>query len=220
MRMSTTLVGSGVYDAVEAGRLLGVPVACILRWAVPDRRGLPPVVAPSFERAFSFQDLVSLSVAGVLRERQVADDDMRRGVEYLQQFTHHDKPLAYRDVVELLATSGRSFIARLGGGWFDLGKGGQSAFKEIVKVYLKRITFDDLGGARLWRPAPHVVLDPGVQAGTPCIEGTRIPTATVAAMAAVDPLKLVADELDLSVEEVEAAASFEAALLEGRGIAA
>lgn len=220
MHMSTTLVGSGVYDAVEAGRLLGVPATRVVRWAAPGRRGLPPVVAPSFERAFSFQDLISLAVVEELWERQVVDDDMRRGVAYLQQSTHHDKPLAYRDVVELLATSGRSFIAHIEGAWVDLGKGGQGAFKQIVRIYLERITFDDLGAARLWRPARHVVLDPEVQAGTPCVEGTRIPTATVAAMAAVDPPKLVAEELDLSIKEVEAAAHFEAALLEGRGIAA
>ena len=92
------------------------------------------------------------------------------------------------------------------------------AFKEIVRIYLQKITYDDLGIARLWKPAPYVVLDPRIQAGTPCIEGTRIPTETIASMSEVDPPELVAQDLDLTVEQVLAAGKFEAALLEGRGI--
>jgi uncharacterized protein (DUF433 family) len=218
--MATMLVGAGVYDAQEASHLLALPVECIVRWSVPDRHGLPPVVASSLDRAFSFVDLVSLGVAGVLWHRRVAEVDMRHGVKYLRNMTGYERPLAHRDVVDTLATSGNAFIAELQGGWFDLGKGGQGAFKEIVRIYLKKIEFDDLGVARSWRPAAHVVLDPRVQAGTPCIEGTRIPTETVAAMAEVDSPELVAEDLDLTVEEVLAAAGFEAALLEGQGIAA
>lgn len=209
-----------MYDAQEASHLLALPVACIVRWSLPDRHRLPPVVTPSLDRAFSFVDLVSLGVAGELWHRRVAEVDMRHGVKYLRGTTGYARPLAHRDVVDTLATSGNAFIAELQGGWFDLGRGGQGAFKEIVRIYLKKIEFDDLGVARSWRPAPHVVLDPRIQAGTPCIEGTRIPTETVAAMAEVDSPELVAEDLDLSVEEVLAAAGFEAALLEGQGIAA
>lgn len=218
--MTTTLVGSGVYDAQEASRLLAVPLPCIVRWAAPTTQGLPPIVDPSFERAFSFIDLVSLAVAGQLWTRRVAEDDIRRGVTFLQQLSNHDKPLAYRDVVETLATSGRAFIANVEDGWYDVGKGGQGAFNEIVRIYLKRFSFDDVGVARLWRPAQHVLLDPRIQAGAPCIEGTRIPTETVAAMTEVDSAELVAEDLGLSLDEVRAAARFEATLLEGQGIAA
>lgn len=216
--MTTTLVGSGVYDAQEVSHLLALPVECIVRWAVPDRNGLPPVVAPMLDRAFSFVDLVSLAVAGELWKRRVAEAEMRHGVKYLQHHTGYDRPLAHRDVVDILATSGHAFIAELEGGWYDLGKGGQGAFKEIVRIYLKKISYDDLGIARLWKPARYVVLDPRIQAGAPCIEGTRIPTETIAAMTEVDPPELVAQDLDLTVEQVLAAGKFEAALLEGRGI--
>lgn len=218
--MTTTLVGSGVYDAQEASHLLAVPVECIVRWALPERSGLPPVVAPSLDKLFSFVDLVSLGVVGQLWEQRVAEDDMRRGLKWLQHLTGYEKPLAHRDVVDTLATSGRAFVAKVEGGWYDLGKGRQGAFQEILRVYLEKITFDDLGVARLWKPAPHIVLDPRIQAGTPCIEGTRIPTETVAAMTEVDSPELVAEDFGLTVEEVLAAGSFEAGLLEGRGIAA
>lgn len=218
--MAATLVGAGVYDAQEVAHLLALPVECIVRWAVPDRHRLPPVVAPSLDRAFSFLDLVSLAVAGELWHRRVSEVDMRQGVKYLKELTGYERPLAHRNVVETLATSGQAFIAELDGGWYDLGKGGQGAFKEIVRIYLERITYDDLGTARLWKPAPYVVLDPRIQAGAPCVEGTRIPTETIAAMTEADPPELVAQDLELTVEQVLAATKFEAELLEGRGIAA
>lgn len=209
-----------MYHAQEVSHLLALPVECVVRWAVPDRSGHPPVVAPSLDQAFSFLDLVSLAVTGELWQRRVSELHMRQGVRYLREHTGHERPLAHREVVDTLATSGQAFIAELEGGWFDLGKGGQGAFRDIVRIYLKRIVYDDLGTARLWKPAPSVVLDPRIQAGAPCLEGTRIPTETIAAMTEVDPPELVAQDLELTVEQVLAATKFEAELLEGRGIAA
>jgi uncharacterized protein (DUF433 family) len=74
--------------------------------------------------------------------------------------------------------------------------------------------------ARLWRPAPLVLLDPTIQAGKPCVERTRVPTETIAAMLEVDSSEVVAEDLELTIEQVNAASEFEAGLLAGRGIAA
>ena len=218
--MATTLVGSGVYDAREVSHLLAEHVECIVRWAAPDGQKRPAVVVPSLGRAFSFLDLVSLAVASELWKRHVAEAEMRQGVVFLQALTGHEKPLAHREVVELLATSGTSWLADLDGGWYDIGKGGQGAFKEVVRLCLKRVSYDDVGVARLWRPVPLVLLDPRIQAGVPCVEGTRVPTETIAAMVEANPPETVAEELELTVEQVEAAVDFEAGLLAGRGIAA
>jgi hypothetical protein len=59
--MAPALLDSGVYDATEVGHLLAVRAECIVRWAAPDSQGRPPVVDPSFGRAYSFVDLVSLA---------------------------------------------------------------------------------------------------------------------------------------------------------------
>jgi uncharacterized protein (DUF433 family) len=218
--MESRFVGSGVYDAAEVGHLLAVPVECVVRWSAPDRRGRPAIVAPSFGRAFSFADLVSLGVVSELWKRHVADTDMRQGVHFLTSRTRYEKPLAHRDIVDHLATSGTAWLADLDGGWYDIGKGGQGAFKEIVRLWLKRVSYDEGGLAQLWRPAPLVVLNPRVQAGKPCVEGTRVPTETIVAMLEADPPEVVAEDLDLTMQQVEAAAEFEAGLLTGRGIAA
>lgn len=216
---TATLMGSGVYDAHEVSRLLApLPIECIVRWAAPDHHGLPPVVTPTFDKAFAFVDLVSLAVAGELWKRRVAEDEMRYGVVYLQNHTGYDKPLSSKEVVDTLATSGKAFIAEIDGGWYDLGKGGQGAFKDVIRIYLEHLSFDDVGVARKWNPAPHVILDPRIQAGTPCIEGTRIPTETIAGMAEADPPEIIAEDLEIDIEEVMAALDFERQLREGQGL--
>jgi uncharacterized protein (DUF433 family) len=171
-------------------------------------------------RAFSFVDLVSLKVVSDLRRRKVSEADIRQGVMYLEELTGHAKPFAHRDVVELLATSGTALLVDIQGGWYDIGKGGQGASKEVVRLWLKRVSYDNAGVAELWRPAKLILINPAVQAGAPCVEGTRVPTGTIADMAAEDPVDVVADDLDLTFEQVSAAVAFERSLREGRGLAA
>jgi uncharacterized protein (DUF433 family) len=218
--MAQTLIDSGVYDAGEVGYLLAQHADAIVRWSVPDGQGRPAIVAPSLVRAFSFIDLVSLAVVKELWGRNISEKDMRAGVAFLQQETGHEKPFAHKDVIGLLATSGASLLMSLAGGWYDIGRGGQGAFENVVRLYFKTVSYDDLGVAQLWRPAPLVVLNPKIQAGAPCLAGTRVPTAIVNEMLATDPADVVAADLNLTEDQVRAAVEFEAALAEGRGLAA
>lgn len=213
-------MSSGVYDAHEVAYLLGGRhIEQIIRWSTADVRGNPPMVAPSLGRAFSFVDLVSLAVVAELCNRQVLEREVRRGVQMLAEHFGFDRPLAHREVVEVLATSGGAFLAKLGGGWFDIGRGGQGAFEEILKIYMRKVTYDQVGVAALWTPAPHVVLDPAIQAGAPCVEGTRIPTSTIVDLLEEQTLEEVAEEYDLTFDEVSAAQQFEARLRDGVGLA-
>ena len=158
--MVRMLVDVGVYDAHEISHLLAQSADRIVRWSAPDGQGRPTIVAPSLDRAFSFVDLVSLAVVSELWSRDVSEIDMRNAVVALAQETSYEKPLAHRQVIEMLATCGTSLVAELPGGWFDIGKGGQGAFEQVVKVYFRTVAYDDLGVAQLWRPAPLVLLDP------------------------------------------------------------
>lgn len=218
--MSASLLDSGVYDVREVAHLLGQHPEVVLRWSVPDAKGRPPIVAPSLDRAFSFVDLVSFAIAGELWRRDVPELDIRLGTALLVTTTGLSRPLAHRHVVEKLATSGTTFVGDLGDGWYDLGKGAQGVFHDIIRLDMKTISFDELGQANRWQPNPLVSLDPRVQAGAPCISGTRIPTAVVAAMLESDPAELVADDLDLELHPVLAAAKFERGLSVGAAMAA
>ncbi len=216
--MSATMLNQGVYDLAEAALLLGRGPGQIARWAGPAGR-LSAVVSPSFERAFSFADLVSLRVAAQLREANVSDHDLRRGVAALRAHFGSERPLADKAILGRLATSGRSFLVDLGDGWVDIGHGGQGVFQSVVRLYLQRLQFNDAGQPNLWRPAHHVALDPRIQAGAPCIEGTRVPTATIADLLQSEDAKDIALDFDLSVEDVFAAAAFEESLERGVALA-
>jgi uncharacterized protein (DUF433 family) len=217
--MAVTMLGRGLYDATEVARLLGHDIEWVVRWTTKSKQG-KPVVSPSFERMFSFEDLVGLRVALRVRSCGVSDAHLRRGVETLREITGLENPLATRRVIGSLATSGHSFLSDLSGEFEDIGQRRQRVFQEIVRVDITRVTFDDHGEARRWTPWRGVVLDPAIQAGAPCIAGTRVPTAVVAELAADADTDDLALDFNVSSEAVENAIAFEQSLSEGVGLAA
>lgn len=215
-----SLLGCGVYDANEIARLLAESADRIVSWSTPDARGNPGIVQLVQERTFSFSDLVSFAIASQLRRRGVSDRHLRHGITELRRITGTEVPLARRSILESTGTSGKSLLANVGDDWVDLGRGGLGAFESIEQVSFKALDYDELGVARRWKPSPLVVLDPRIQAGAPCVEGTRVPTSVIASMLSDETVDVVADDLDLTADEVQAAAAFERALDEGWGLAA
>lgn len=226
--MAATMLNQGVYDLVEAGRLLGSSATHLLTWANPSAQGLDPVVRPSFDRAFSFIDLVSLRVALELDGQGVPDGDLRRGITHLREYFDVDRPLATEHVIARIATSGSAFLADLSSGsdsvatpgYVDIGKGRQGVFQDVVRLYLRKVHFGEEGKPDTWAPADSVLLDPRIQAGAPCVSGTRIPTATIAELLADESVEEVATEFGLSVVQVRDAADFQQHLDSGHPIAA
>ena len=71
--------------------------------------------------------------------------------------------------------------------------------------------------ASIWRPHPGVWISPAVQAGTPCVEGTRVPSHLLASV--LDPgepdewdLIEVCNDYRLTAQQVRAALDYELAL--------
>lgn len=214
------MLGQGLYDAAEVGWLLGHDAEWVVRWSTNSSAG-PAIITPTFIRMFSFADLVSFRVGLLIRQQGVSDRHLRRGAETLRSRTGFAKPLASRDVISSLATSGHSFLSDLGTGEFeDIGRGGQGVFQEVIRVHLTRIVFDADGGPERWVPAEGVVIDPAIQAGAPCIVGTRVPTATVAALLEEQDPEDVALDFNVTVEAVLEAQRFEQLLADGVGLAA
>ncbi len=214
------LAGLGIYDAQEIAFLLGTKFETIVRWAMSDRRGLPAIVQPYSESYFTFADLVSFAVALNLRQRGVVEKDLRNGIEALRQQTGEPRPLANQMILDKIATSGSSLLLHYGDEWVDLGRGGQGTFKAVIRVYLKGISFNQVGIASRWNAAEGVVIDPTIQAGSPCIIGTRIPTSTILELLEDESLDAIAEEYDLTTQQVKAARDFERNLLSGHGLLA
>jgi len=63
--------------------------------------------------------------------------------------------------------------------------------------------------------APRIAVDPEVQSGKPVIQGTRVPVSIlVGAVAAGDAIEEVARDYGVALEDVRAALSYAAKLLE------
>lgn len=205
-------LGSGIYDVVEVAWLIGRDPSTVSRWT--SRRSPTAFLKPSLGGLFSFHDLISLYVISELLKRGVKRKAIIAGGEYMSRKLGTERPYAH----EHLATVGGAFFAEIAEEWLDVGKGGQGAFPEIVEPLLKPIDFGTNGLAVLWRPAPGVALDPAVQSGSPCVEGTRVPTDLLAALGPSETedgdldsreIELLADDYQLSIAEVEAAISYQ-----------
>lgn len=205
--LTEPLIGRGIYDPSEVARLARIHPETLAGWSSGER----PLVPPAFGSYFDFEDLISVLVVAELHRRRVRTSEIRIGIEKLTDALGVDRPLAHVDAREL-ATVGTSFFAHLGE-WVDAGKGLQGVFPPVIEPVLEPLEYGDSGMASLWRPIERVTARPVVQAGTPCIEGTRVPTSTLAGLAhAGEDIEDIAVDLDLSVDDVKAAIRFEAAL--------
>ena len=216
--MATTMIGRGLYDASEVALLCGLAPDQVVRWSVATANGDAPITA-SFDRLFSFADLVAFAVAQQIRANGVSDRHLRRGVATLRASFGMENPLAVQEVIDRLATSGDSFLARLvDGSYEDIGRGRQGTFQEVIRIHLRRIHFGVSGRPSSWVPVNGVSIDPEVQAGAPCVEGTRIPTAVVSDRAALENLDDIAFDLEIELSAIEAAIKFEELLARGDGL--
>ncbi len=217
MATVTAPLGAGIYLLSEAALLLGIDERSIARWSERTPSGKGPLIAPSHRWAFSFHDLLSLAVVAVFRQRGVTPDGIRRAISYLEEEFSTPRPLAHKKVVDALHTVGKTVLLRPG---IDVTKHGQMILVETLATYLRPIEYGGDFLARLWKPTRHVALNPKIQAGRPCISGTRVTTDVVASRALHgEPPKVIADDLQITVRQVAAASKFEARLRDGQGLA-
>lgn len=205
-----TYLNRGMYDVVEAARLVRVSPNTIVDWAYP-KRNRPALVEPSLKNLYSFLDLISLHIVATLSKRDVRLKEIAIGVQSLRVELGTEWPLAHRE----LATVGRAFFAQglTKQEWVDVGKGGQLALQELVEPEIRKIEYGPDYLATIWRPQDRIWLNPRVQAGASCIDSTRIPTSTIWSIVESGDHPLdVASDYDLQVEDVMAALEFEKSL--------
>ena len=176
-------LGRGIYDVAEVARLLQRTRRRVEAWT-RSAPGVNPLLTGELAGLFSFWDLMSLRVIAELIHRGVKRDHILASAAHLTQRLGTDRPFAH----ESLATVGVGFFADVepGVGWENVGPGGQLAFQDVVLPLLEPVTFNDEGMASIWRPWPGVWINPAVQAGEPCLDGTRVPTGLIARLLASD----------------------------------
>lgn len=204
---SVPYLGRGIYDIVEVARLIKRTRPRVEGWT-RSTAGDTPLLTGELDGLFSFWDLLSLRVIDELAERGVPRKEIALGARCLAAELQTRRPFAH----EALATVGRSFFADIGN-WEDVGMGGQQAFQVVVEPLLEPIAFNKSGMAAIWRPHAGVWVNPEVQAGAPCVDGTRIPTHSLIGLHRVGScIKDLSDDYRLSPQQVRDAISYEDSL--------
>ena len=206
---TVSYLGRGIYDVKEVARLLQSGRAKIEGWT-RSRQDRPPLLTGELAGLFSFWDLLSLRVIAELTKRGVPQKHIARGAEHLAESLGTDRPFAH----EGLATVGVGFFAEIAEEWQDAGLRGQLAFQGMIAPLLRPITFNDLKMASVWRPHEGVWINPAVQAGSPCVDGTRVPTHLLARLLGLDEsdeadLAEVCDDYRLTAQQVRTALHYE-----------
>ena len=206
------LLGHGIYDLDEIARLVRRSSAEVSTWTT----GGQALLSPRKGRLFGFYDLVTAVVTAELRRRQVPLVRVQDARKWLADDVLPDVqwPLAHAVGLKALASVGRNvYFHHPQEGWLDASSGGQRPFVAVVSPLIRHLTFDELGMASEWRPVRGIVVDPDVQAGAPCLDGTRIPTTLIAELveAGEDP-EDIAQDYALDIRLVKTAMGYETQL--------
>lgn len=154
---------------------------------------------------------------GIRRIEQVPFYKVRKALAYLQQQFPSRYPLADNQ----FQTDGVDLFVEKLGQLVAVSQGGQLAFKEVMRAYLRRIDRDlDTKPLRLYpfvKPVSladeprHISIDPLISFGRPTIVGTGVPTDVIAGrFYAGDSLEKLATDYGITEEKIEEALRYEA----------
>ena len=184
--MSAVLAFDGCYDARRTAALSGVPRSTVYDWA---RKGVVvPSISPEREKLWSYADLMALRIVSWLRHPKRLDDDVRPA----SAMRHVREALVRLDEQGLDLWDGRAGASPL---YVDLtgeilivtphgphDLSGQGVLPEWLDL-LGPFEGTDGAGPDLRRPREHLRIVPGKCAGEPHLDGSRLTTVTIAALA-------------------------------------
>jgi uncharacterized protein (DUF433 family) len=182
------------YTPGLAAYYLSLPSTTVRYWAFGRQPDFAPVIkaeAPE-QKLLSFRNLVEMHVLSAVRRKHgVAMPRVRAAIDFLKREKATAHPLSDID----LETDGNGIYIRMLGQLLDASREGQRPMETLIREHLQRIDRSADGvPIRLFpfrqvqrqheqlvvQEGPKfVVIDPRVQFGRPCIEGTGTPTAIV-----------------------------------------
>lgn len=126
----------------------------------------------------NFRDLISLRAIAVMRANGLSHKQIIIAEQVLKKWYGHDYPFA---TMEFWMLPPKDILIKEGGTLLSASRHLQSAM-EFFENYMRpahNLTFDIFNISATWRPYDNVLLDPQIQYGEPCIEGTRVPTQVI-----------------------------------------
>lgn len=137
-----------------------------------------PARVNSRDRVVTFTDLIRLRMIALLRARGIRYRAIREAEAVAREITRAPQPF----VTEALWTHGSDVFMAFSRALIALTRHGQMALptlQEYLSPAHHGIHFDRSGLAETWNPHPGIMIDPEIQFGAPCIEGTRIETEAI-----------------------------------------
>jgi uncharacterized protein (DUF433 family) len=169
----------GRYSAERAHQLSAVPARTLHDWAtagvlVPDWFAAKP-------RGWSYRDIVYARLLAWLRSKHMERTDAAERVRYLRDL------FGSAEIDPTIHSDGRIFL--IGEDHVDRFTGQQvfDAVVEVLDVFeltepIEGVSQGALWGPSLIHPSEHTYISPWVLGGEPCIEDSRVPSATVHAL--------------------------------------
>lgn len=208
--MSAVLAFDGCYEAQRAAALSGVPRSTVYDWA---RKGIVvPSISPEREKLWSYADLMALRIVSWLRHPKALAEDQRPA----SAMRDVRQALVQLDEQGLDLWGGRAdasplYVDRTGSIFIvtadsALDVRGQGVISEWLDLLGPFEGAEGSHGPDLRRPREHLRIVPGKCAGEPHIDGSRLTTMTIAALAGRgydidDVARLYPDESRESIAE-------------------
>lgn len=218
-------LGLGFYSAVDAARLLKMPVVNVRRWlgGYSYQRGgsshsVPPLWEPDLPKVeskveLSFRDLIELKFVNAFVEAGLGLKTIRNCLDYARDVVENDRPFS----TSRFRTDGKSiFLESIERDQpesvlLDLKKH-QYAFAKVLEHSFKDLDLDGDEVTR-WRPfkgKDSIVLDPQRSFGQPITAEYGVPTKALAeSVVAEGSLDRVAAIYEVSLEAIRDSVRFE-----------
>lgn len=161
----------------------------------------------------TFQDLVRAKMIVLLRSRGLKLGTILNAESYMREVTGNPQPFITEDLWSSASDVFFEFEQRIK----VATRPAQLVMDDVIREYMTPIhhglEFDSSGSSVLWRPMRGVLVDPELQFGAPCIEGTRIETEAVWSFhKAGTPTGQLAELYKVQTEEIAAAIAWEETL--------
>lgn len=221
-------IGHGVYSMAEAGRLTGVSVRNLRRWArgytytyQGRERQSRPIIGTGLEQRgadpiLEFRDIIEVRFLSAFRRAGVSWNVIRRVAARVHDVIQHTHPFATR----VFRTDGRTILLELISNdrtdhrLVDLLRD-QYEWERVVTAYLitERVEFSDAQEPIRWWPLGpdrRVVVDPARAFGAPIVALEGVQTYLLAKAVGIEgDVGLVADWYDVEPDAVRDAIDFE-----------
>ncbi len=187
---------------------VGPSTQAIAAWV---REGLEihPHKISSRIRVITFGDLIRMRMVALLRSRGLPFSKIREAEHYASRLSGSPQPF----VTQPLWTSGSDLFTKFHVRLIDISRSGQYAMdfmSDYLIPTLHGLTFGEDHLAQLWSPWSLVTIDPRVEFGAPCVNGTRIQTEALWSLnRAGDSPEFLAKVYGLEIEKVRAAIEWE-----------